>query len=289
MNLSTQKPVLPASLDSNTFSNLQNYREQALSLDVASVVPFLSGTAIIDGTSLSFDGLGNTEITAGATTGALNLLGIPATSIGNFLFDGLTNLTSLKLPNCLNSIGNYAFSECIGLKGSLKLPNSLTNLGSFAFYKCSGFNDTLKLPNSLNIIGEYSFNLCSGFTSLTLPNSATTIENDAFSGCSGLSGSLTIPNYLTTIQNGVFYGCSGFTGSLTLPNSVTSIGNYAFTNCTGITKVYANVNASVVNSGAFGGSGVTIIYYQSSKTGWTNPWNGIATAVWNNYPNSIPN
>jgi hypothetical protein len=70
---------------------------------------------------------------------------------------------------------------------------------------------------------------------------------------------------------------------------VTSIGIGAFQYCTGITKVYADVNASVVNSTAFASSGVTIIYYQSSKTGWTNPWNGIATAVWNNYPNSIPN
>ena len=173
---------------------------------------------------------------------------------------------------------------------SLFLGNSVTSIGSDAFYSCTGLTGSLTLPNSLTSIGSNAFYGCSGFTgSLTFPNSLTTIGNQAFYGCSGFTGSLTFPNSLTTIGNQAFYGCSGFTGSLTLPNSLTSIGSDAFTYCTSITTVYSDVNASVVNAVAFTSSGVTIIYYQSSKTGWTNPWNGIATAVWNNYPNSIPN
>ena len=191
MNLSTQKPVIPATVASNTFSTKENFRAQALSLGIAGVVPFPMGTATIDSINLSFDGIGNTTVTGGPTTGTLNLGGIPATSVG-----------------------------------------------SYAFYGCSGFN-----------------------------------------------GSLVLPNSLTSIGTGAFYNCSGFTGSLVLPNSVTSIGTGAFYGCSLLTTVYADVDASVVSSNTFGSSGVTQIYYHSTKTGWTNPWNGIATAVWTNYPN----
>ena len=193
MNLSTQKPIMPASLVSNTFSTKENYHAQALSLGVAGLVPFPAGTATIDGINLSFDGLGNTTVTGGPTSGTLNLGGIPATSIG---------------------------------------------------------------PS-------------------------------AFYGCSGLTGSLTLPNSLTTIGSNAFYQCSGFTGSLVLGNSLVSCGTQAFGN-NQFTRVYADVNASVIQSGSFYNCPISTIYYQEDKTGWETSFDGYPTAVWASYPDPMP-
>ena len=164
------------------------------------------------------------------------------------------------------SIGSNAFGYCSGLTGSLVIPNSVTSIGYGAFQGCYGFTGSLVIPNSVTSVGNY-----------------------AFYQCSGLTGSLVIPNSVTSIEYGAFGYCSGLTGSLVIPNSVTSVGNGAFQGCSLLTTVYADVDASVVASTAFSNSGVTIIYYHSTMSGWTpSPWNHIPTAEWTSYPDPMP-
>jgi hypothetical protein len=140
---------------------------------------------------------------------------------------------------------------------------------------------------NLTSIGSYAF-ANSYKTGLSIGNSVTSIGNYAFGYCSGFTGDLVIGDGVTSIGSYAFQYCSGFTGSLTIGNSVTSIGDGAFSYCSGLTTVYSNVNASVVASNAFNASGITTIYYKSGTTGWTNPWNGIATAVWTSWPDPMP-
>jgi len=110
------------------------------------------------------------------------------------------------IPNSVTSIGEYAFSACIGLT-SVTIPNSVTSIGDDAFYSCSGLTE-VTIPNSVTTIGNSAFSNCSGLTSVTIPNSVTSIGQYAFWDCIGLT-SVTIPNSVTSIGNGAFYYCSG--------------------------------------------------------------------------------
>ena len=138
-----------------------------------------------------------------------------------------------EIPNSVTAIGDYAFSDCVGLT-SVTIPNSVTAIGDYAFY-CSGLT-SITIPNSVTAIGTAAFSNCSGLTSVTIPNSVTAIGNYAFYRCIGLT-SITIPNSVTAIGRSAFANCTGLT-SITIPNSVTAISEYAFSNCTAVNTIY---------------------------------------------------
>lgn len=55
-------------------------------------------------------------------------------------------MTSVEIPNSVNSIGGSAFSGCSGLT-SVEIPKSVTYIGDFAFYNCSGLTSvTSSIP-----------------------------------------------------------------------------------------------------------------------------------------------
>ena len=53
---------------------------------------------------------------------------IKVTSIGNEVFFGCSELTSIEIPSSVTSIGNFAFSGCSGLTG-IEIPSSVTKIG----------------------------------------------------------------------------------------------------------------------------------------------------------------
>lgn len=186
---------------------------------------------------------------------------MPANSFCTYdsVYNSKKTLTSIKFPNDLTYIGEYAFAECNGLKGSLIIPNSVTYIRAEAFKNCIGLTGSLNIPGSVTEIEANAFSGCTGFTgSLTIPNSVTSVGVEAFSGCSGLKGTLTISNQLTSIEFGTFLDC-GFTGTLTIPNSVSHIGWSAFLYCSGFTGNLTIPNTvTIIDNMAFSGcSGFT--------------------------------
>ncbi len=143
-----------------------------------------------------------------------------------YLCNGMSNLTSVTIPESVTSIGDNAFSNCSGLT-LVAIGNSVTSIGNDAFHGCRGLT-SITIPNSVTSIEASAFSGCSGLTSVTIPNSVTDIKAYTFSNCSGLT-SVTIPNSVTSIGEYAFYECSSLT-SFIIPNSVTSIGDYAFYN-----------------------------------------------------------
>ena len=125
------------------------------------------------------------------------------------------------------TIGDYAFFDCSGLT-SVTIPNTVNTISQYAFLGCSGLTN-ITIPNSVTSIGESAFESCSGLTSISIPNNVTTISESAFYGCSGLT-SVTIPNSVTSIGIYAFIRCSGLTSVTVQATTPPTLGNDSFNN-----------------------------------------------------------
>lgn len=145
----------------------------------------------------------------------------------------LTDLVSVKLGNCVNTIDNNAFSGSTTLS-AITIPNGITTIGSHAFVSCTSLTD-VKIPNSVTTLGYGAFMRCSGLTSVKLSSNVSVIDANTFAFCTSLS-SITIPDSVTVISGSSFNSCSSL-ATITIPSGVTIIGNSAFYNCSGLTEI----------------------------------------------------
>ena len=154
-------------------------------------------------------------------------------SIGVYTFDGCSSLTSVTLPVGITDIGGFAFRGCTAL-GAIDIPSSVQTIGSEAFNYCSSLTSVI-IPSSVNSIGYGAFSNCAALSSIDIPSTVTTIPMSTFYNCSSL-GSIDLPASLITIGQYAFYGCRALT-QMAVPNSVTSLGSYVFSGCSSLETV----------------------------------------------------
>lgn len=198
------------------------------------------------------------------------------THIGNYAFDGCTNIESVRytsyagnagvaLPESVTTIGVHAFSDT-GVTGTLKLPEHLTEIDSSAFYHCRKLNGELKLPDTVKEIGGFAFHSC-GFTGkLELPASLENIGNDAFEFCSGLTGKLTFPSKMNEINSSIFHE-TGIT-EVVIPSSIKTVRDGAFNSCMNLKKVYLPTKMPMIYNRAFMNCSDVKFYYPAYKADW---------------------
>ncbi len=154
-----------------------------------------------------------------------------------YAFSDCNSLASITIPNSVTEIQFSAFKDCTSLT-AIEIPNSITYIGGAAFLNCSNLK-SINIPNSVTHIGagggEGAFAGCSSLTSIKIPNSVISIGSSAFRDCINLT-SIELSNSITTIEDGLFGGCSSLT-SITIPNSVASIGDRAFEGCSSLTSI----------------------------------------------------
>ena len=168
-------------------------------------------------------------------------------TIGDNAFSNCRSLTSINIPDGVTSIGGGAFGSCKALT-NISIPDSVTAIGDSAFSYCSSLN-SITLGNRVKSIGTYTFQDCTALTNISIPNSVTGIGTGAFNGCTSLK-TLTLGSGVETIDNNTFQGCNLLT-DFTLPSGLKSIGDNAFNGCAALTKVDMPDSVTYLGAGAY--------------------------------------
>ncbi len=195
--------------------------------------------------------------------------GSKLTKLSSYAFEDLSKMTSIELPQSLEYIGKYCFSDSsiksivipdsvnyIGNNAfrysqivNAKLPDNLNlNIEVSTFYGCV-FLETVDLGNSITSIPNNMFRDCSALKNIVIPDSVESIGRYAFLSCEFLEN-VKFSNNLVDIGDNAFYCCCALT-KLSFPDSLYSIGGSAFSCCENLVDVEFGNELTSIGSGAF--------------------------------------
>ena len=209
------------------------------------------------------------------------------TELGGNAFRSCTKLTSVTLPNSLETIGISAFEGCSGLK-TVTFGTGLRTVERYAFQDCTGLTGvyitdlaawcaisyadyssspmyhakalyvngtllggTLEITPGVTKIPKYAFYGCTGITALYLPDSVKTVESDAFTYCSGLTVA-DLGAGVATVGSAAFSYCSSLS-SVSMGDQVTGLGDYAFYHCEALKTADLSAGLQQLGERAFNG------------------------------------
>lgn len=165
---------------------------------------------------------------------------LPVIGIADEAFYGCTELTSVVIPDSVQSMGKLVFAEC----------NSLTSVG---------------IGDSLTSMDYEVFLGCTALTGITVSE-----NNMAYQS---IDGNLYTKDGKTLIQ----YATGKTNKSFLIPDSVTSIGDRAFAYCDSLTKVYYHGTEESWNNLTIGWGNSSLIeairyYYSESEPTQEGNW-----------------
>nr|MCR4672705.1 leucine-rich repeat protein [Lachnospiraceae bacterium] len=229
------------------------------------------------------------------------VIGSGATKIGDYAFNGCSNITSVDIPDTVTAIGIYAFENCSKLT-SVSIPEGVKTVNICAFGNCTSLAK-VSMPASATLlyssvftgcsklitagpsgsgcnyefawtttIPMWAFHNCSSLTTITLPESVTKIELEAFRGCSSLT-SINIPASATSFESNVFSGCTSLTTAGPIRSGCniefgweTSIPAKAFHNHSSLESIILPTTLTSIGSNAFYTcTGLKDVYYPGSQ------------------------
>ena len=169
----------------------------------------------------------------------------------------------------VKSIEDDAFNSQFGIT-SVIIPDTVETIGEAAFYDC-GDIDFIHLGNGLKTIKFRAFEgTC--ITSITIPKSIQKIEEGIFAYCNELEEVILEPGIqgyelqnnglVETTTNTLLWG-NEYT---TIANGITRIGAYAFAECTEIEYMDLPTSLVEIGEGAFADSGICEIEFTQNIT-----------------------
>lgn len=165
----------------------------------------------------------------------------------------MTNLKTVKLPETLTTINDYAF-QCDAKLTEIRLPDSLTTLGTDAFRECSNL-ENLVIGKGLTEISQYCFRDCN-LKNIHIPHNIIDINKGAFFQNSNIA-TIEIEEGCKNIYKWAFQ-CSyndrykPTIAYLAISDSVQTIYDYAFANINSIKKVKIGTGIKYIGGSAFG-------------------------------------
>lgn len=163
-------------------------------------------------------------------------------------FYGTSDLHRVYLPDGLESIGEEAFSGCVGLE-TISIPDTVKTISSACFKGCTALS-SIKLSSSIETIADSTFEDCHGLAGIIIPDSVTSIGCKAFKDCTAMQ-TIELSKNLTSIDANAFEHCS-ILGEIVIPDGVTCIKTETFLNCTYLYSVTLSSNLTVIEDNAFG-------------------------------------
>ena len=154
---------------------------------------------------------------------------LPSTvdSIGACAFYDCDNITSISVPEKVTLIQDYCFAESDSLK-KVTLSSETESIGDDAFYECPALDSVNIEKTKVNTIGAYAFCETESLQSITFPSTLSSLQNGAFKE-SGLK-SVTIPAKVSEIPYEAFGYCLSLS-SVSFPSGLTYIGEDSFRKC----------------------------------------------------------
>ncbi len=187
-----------------------------------------------------------------------SIQGLPVTTIAADAFRDCQNLSSIRLPRGLLSIGREAFWGTTIT--SLTIPSSVTELAASALvgtrniseHRVSGSNPNFETLNGSiyteDLTTLIAYPVADNTPDFTIPDGVTRIAGGAFEGNLGLLR-LTLNDELSSIGERAF----AFTrlSEVNLPTSLTTLSSEAFLSCSRLREVSFGPNLSSIGSSAF--------------------------------------
>jgi len=170
-----------------------------------------------------------------------------------------TALTSIVIPEFVETIGAYAFNGCTSLAAvQFASTENVTSFGSYAFAD-SGIT-AMDMPDSVETLGDNVFACCPELATLTISDAVTVIPQHM---CSS------VVDY-TSDGFGEVKGALTKLKSIVIPAGVTTINAYAFYMCGIETLTFEEGNAiNQIESGAFEYSAIKSLTLPAAASGKT--------------------
>lgn len=210
--------------------------------------------AVTNYTNFTWSGTKITGVTGSKPRGKI-IIPARCTEIGNDAFLSAGQMTQVRLPGNLTSIGERAFTYCSSLQQvDFSSCTDLTSIGKSAFADCKDLQQVnLFRCSALTSIGEYAFNGCTALqeVDLSLCTHLTKISKGTFFSCNKLKR-VEFPRDLTAIEEKAFDFCTDLTqADFSGCTKLSEIGTYAFYSCGKLTQVSMPENLRTIRDSAF--------------------------------------
>ena len=158
--------------------------------------------------------------------------GMPVTVIGDYAFNGI-GITSIKIPDSVTKIGNYAFTMCSGLK-TVTLPENLETVGIRAFEMCSALSE-VNFPDKLVEFSSCVFESTPWLTEQRKKDTFVIVNGDLIDA-QNAKGEVIIPSDVKYVSPSAFARNTDIT-SVVFPSGVKNVSDNTFFFCSNLESV----------------------------------------------------